>query len=143
MPGTDDTGSGALCAASTPPAGERHRAAAVAADAPAGAAQGAGRWARASGLSDFNVTYKHALKNAVTPVVTVVALTFGSVLAGAPALETTFSWPGLGYEFVRAATSLDLPVVQAITMIITVMVLVANIGLDLVYALLDPRVRIS
>jgi len=99
--------------------------------------------ARASGLSDFNVTYKHALKNAITPVVTIVGLTFGSLLAGAPALETTFSWPGLGYEFVVAATSLDLPVVQAITMIITIMVIVANIGLDLVYALLDPRVKIS
>jgi peptide/nickel transport system permease protein len=99
--------------------------------------------ARASGLSDFNVTYKHALKNAITPVVTVVALTFGSVLAGAPALEYTFSWPGLGNEFVVAATSLDLPVVLAITMIITIMVLVANVALDIVYALLDPRVRIS
>jgi ABC-type dipeptide/oligopeptide/nickel transport system permease component len=99
--------------------------------------------ARASGLSDFNVTYKHALKNAITPVITIVGLTFGSLLAGAPALETTFSWPGLGYEFVVAATSLDLPVIIAITMIITIMVLVANIGLDLVYALLDPRVKIS
>jgi len=99
--------------------------------------------ARASGLSDFNVTYRHALKNAITPVVTIVGLTFGSLLAGAPALEYTFSWPGLGNEFVVAATSLDLPVVQAITMIITIMVLVANIGLDLVYALLDPRVKIS
>jgi ABC-type dipeptide/oligopeptide/nickel transport system permease component len=99
--------------------------------------------ARASGLSDFTVTYKHALKNAITPVVTIVGLTFGSLLAGAPALETTFSWPGLGYEFVVAALGTDLPVVLAITMIITIMVLVANIGLDLVYALLDPRVRIS
>jgi ABC-type dipeptide/oligopeptide/nickel transport system permease component len=99
--------------------------------------------ARASGLSDFNVTYKHALKNAITPVITIVGLTFGSLLGGAPALEYTFSWPGLGNEFVIAATSLDLPVVQAITMIITIMVLVANIGLDLVYALLDPRVKIS
>ena len=89
------------------------------------------------------MTYKHALKNAITPVVTIVGLSFGSLLAGAPALETTFSWPGLGYAFTQAALSLDLPVVQAITMIITVMVLVANIGLDLVYALLDPRVRIS
>ena len=99
--------------------------------------------ARASGLSEFNVTYKHALKNAVTPVVTFAGLTFGTLLAGAPALETTFSWPGLGYQFVVAATSLDLPVVQAITMIITIMVLVANVGLDLLYALLDPRVTIS
>ena len=99
--------------------------------------------ARASGLSEFTVTYRHALKNAITPVVTIVGLTFGSLLAGAPALETTFSWPGLGYQFTQAALSLDLPVVQAITMIITIMVLVANVGLDLVYALLDPRVRIS
>jgi ABC-type dipeptide/oligopeptide/nickel transport system permease component len=99
--------------------------------------------AKASGLSEFTVTYKHALKNAITPVVTIVGLTFGSLLAGAPALETTFSWPGLGYEFVVAALGTDLPVVLAITMIITIMVLVANIGLDLVYALLDPRVRIS
>jgi len=99
--------------------------------------------AKASGLSDFNVTYKHALKHAITPVVTIVGLSFGSLLAGAPALETTFSWPGLGYAFTQAALNLDLPVVQAITMIITIMVLVANIALDLVYALLDPRVTIS
>ena len=99
--------------------------------------------ARASGLSDFKVTYKHALKNAITPVVTIVGLSFGSLLAGAPALETTFSWPGLGYALRCGRSRLDLPVVQAITMIITIMVLVANIGLDLVYALFDPRVRIS
>jgi ABC-type dipeptide/oligopeptide/nickel transport system permease component len=99
--------------------------------------------ARASGVSEFKVTYKHALKNAITPVITIIGLTFGLLLAGAPGLETTFSWPGLGFEFVNAATALDLPVVQAITMIITLMVLVANVGLDLVYAIVDPRVRIS
>jgi ABC-type dipeptide/oligopeptide/nickel transport system permease component len=99
--------------------------------------------ARASGLRESIVTYKHALKNAITPVVTIVGLSFGVLLAGAPALETTFSWPGLGYRFVVAATGLDLPVVQAITMIITIMVLAANVITDLVYAYLDPRVRIS
>ena len=98
--------------------------------------------ARASGISDFRVTYKHALKNAVTPVITVVGLTFGTLLGGAPALETTFGWPGLGYEFVLSATILDLPVVLGITMIITAMVLAANILTDLVYALMDPRVRL-
>jgi len=98
--------------------------------------------ARASGISDFRVTYKHALKNAVTPVITVVGLTFGTLLGGAPALETTFGWPGLGYEFVLSATILDLPVVLGITMIITAMVLAANIVTDLVYALMDPRVRL-
>jgi ABC-type dipeptide/oligopeptide/nickel transport system permease component len=99
--------------------------------------------ARASGVSEFKVTYRHALKNAITPVITIIGLTFGLLLAGAPGLETTFSWPGLGFEFVNAATALDLPVVQAITMIITIMVLVANVGLDLLYAIVDPRVRIS
>ena len=98
---------------------------------------------RASGLSEFKVTYKHALKNAITPVVTVVGLSFGTLLAGAPALETTFSWPGLGFAFVTAATKLDLPTVQGIIMIITIMVLIANIITDLAYAFLDPRVRIT
>jgi ABC-type dipeptide/oligopeptide/nickel transport system permease component len=99
--------------------------------------------ARASGLSDRSVIYKHALKNAITPVLTIVGLSFGTLLAGAPALETTFSWPGLGFAFVNAATSLDLPTVLGITMIITLMVLAANIITDLAYAFLDPRVRIT
>jgi peptide/nickel transport system permease protein len=99
--------------------------------------------ARASGVSEWSVTYKHALKNAITPVVTVVGLTFGLLLGGAPATETTFSWPGLGYQFVQAATVLDLPVIQGITMIITIMALVANLITDLVYGVLDPRVRIE
>jgi ABC-type dipeptide/oligopeptide/nickel transport system permease component len=98
--------------------------------------------ARASGVDEWRVTYRHALKNAITPVITVVGLTFGTVLGGAPGLETTFSWPGLGYAFVQAANNLDLPVIQALTMVITVMVLVANIATDLAYAYLDPRVRL-
>ncbi|HYB07973.1 MAG TPA: ABC transporter permease [Nitrososphaerales archaeon] len=99
--------------------------------------------ARASGLPESKVIYKHALKNAITPVVTIVGLSFGTLLAGAPALETTFSWPGLGFAFVTAATKLDLPVVLALTMIITIMVLIANIATDLAFAFLDPRVRIT
>ena len=99
--------------------------------------------ARASGVSERLVTYKHALKNAITPVVTIVGLSFGVLLGGAPALETTFSWPGLGKAFVFAATRLDLPTVLGITMIITIMVLIANIITDLAYAFLDPRVRIT
>jgi ABC-type dipeptide/oligopeptide/nickel transport system permease component len=99
--------------------------------------------ARSSGLSDRTVTYRYALRNAITPVVTVIALTFGSALGGAPALETTFSWPGLGLAFTRAALVLDIPLVQGITIVITLMVLVANLVLDLTYALLDPRVRVD
>ena len=99
--------------------------------------------ARSSGLSDRTVTYRYALRNAITPVVTVIALTFGGALGGAPGLETTFSWPGLGLAFTRAALVLDIPLVQGITIVITLMVLVANLILDLTYAILDPRVRID
>jgi peptide/nickel transport system permease protein len=99
--------------------------------------------ARASGLKERTVTYKHALKNAITPVVTVVGLTVAASLAGAPATETVFAWPGLGYRFVVAAQSLDLPVVQGITMVITLVALVFILVTDLAYAYLDPRVRLS
>jgi ABC-type dipeptide/oligopeptide/nickel transport system permease component len=99
--------------------------------------------ARASGLRERTITYRYALKNAITPLVTIVGLSFGLSLGGAPGLETTFSWPGLGYQFVAAATILDLPTVQGITMIITLLVLIANLGTDLFYAYLDPRVRLS
>jgi len=99
--------------------------------------------ARASGLSERKVIYKHALRNAITPIVTVVGLYFGSALAGAPALETTFSWPGLGYQFVQAAFSLDLPLIVGITVIITVMLMIANLLTDLVYVVIDPRIRLT
>ncbi|HUI85621.1 MAG TPA: ABC transporter permease [Nitrososphaerales archaeon] len=99
--------------------------------------------ARASGLREWSITYKHALKNAITPVVTVVGLTVASFLAGAPATETTFGWPGLGFRFVTAALNLDLPVVQGITMVITIVALVFILVTDLAYAFLDPRVRLS
>ena len=99
--------------------------------------------AQASGLSDFKVTYKHALKNAITPIITLVGLSIASALGGAPATETVFTWPGLGYAFYNAAFSLDITVVEGLTVIITVMVLIANVLLDLVYGLVDPRVRVS
>lgn len=99
--------------------------------------------ARASGLSERTVTYRYALRNAISPVVTIIGLGFGAALAGAPALETTFSWPGLGYAFTQAALNLDIPLVQGITIVITIMVLVANLITDLVYAVIDPRVTVQ
>lgn len=99
--------------------------------------------ARASGLSERTVTYRYALRNAISPVVTILGLSFGAALGGAPATETTFSWPGLGFAFTQAAQNLDIPLVQGITIVITLMVLVANLFTDLAYAFLDPRVRIE
>ena len=99
--------------------------------------------ARASGLSERTVTYRYALRNAISPVVTIIGLSFGAALAGAPALETTFSWPGLGYAFTQAALTLDIPLVEGITIVITVMVLIANLITDLVYAMIDPRVTVQ
>ena len=99
--------------------------------------------ARASGLSERTVTYRYALRNAISPVVTILGLSFGASLGGAPATETTFSWPGLGYAFAQAALILDIPLVQGITVIITIMVLAANLIMDLAYAILDPRIRID
>ncbi len=99
--------------------------------------------ARASGLKESTVIYKHALRNAITPIVTILGLSFGSALAGAPGLETTFSWPGLGYEFVVATYSLDIPMIVGLTVVITIMLMVANLITDLVYGLIDPRIRLS
>lgn len=99
--------------------------------------------ARASGLSERKVTYKHALRNAITPIVTVTGLSFGSSLAGAPALETAFSWPGLGYQFVVATFSLDIPLIVGLTIIVTIMLMIANLLIDIVYGLIDVRIRLA
>ncbi len=97
--------------------------------------------ARASGLSERTIIYKYALKNAISPVITYLGVSLGAIIAGAPMTEYTFNWPGLGRQFVDAATRLDFPVVMGITMIITVMTLVANLIVDISYVYMDPRIR--
>jgi peptide/nickel transport system permease protein len=97
--------------------------------------------ARASGLSERSVIYKHALRNALIPVVTYVGLYFGAMLAGAPVTETVFNWPGVGRLFVEATTKLDFPVIMGITVFITIMTLIANLITDIAYGYIDPRIR--
>jgi peptide/nickel transport system permease protein len=99
--------------------------------------------ARASGLKDRTVIYKHGLRNALIPIVTYVGLYFGGLLAGAPVTETVFNWPGVGRMFVDYTTQLDFPVIQAIVVIITLMTLVANLITDVTYAYIDPRIRLE
>ena len=99
--------------------------------------------ARASGLSERSVIYRHALRNALIPVVTYVGLFFGSMLAGAPITETVFNWPGVGRLFVEATTKLDFPVIMGVTVFITIMTLFANLITDLTYGYIDPRIRLE
>jgi len=101
------------------------------------------RTARAKGLSERKVIYKHVLKNGLIPVVTVLGLQFGVLLAGAIITETIFSWPGLGRLTVDAINSRDYPLVQGCILMISLTYIVANILTDLTYRLLDPRIKVE
>jgi peptide/nickel transport system permease protein len=101
------------------------------------------RTARAKGLRERVVVFKHALRNALLPIVTVVGLSFGGLMSGAVLTETVFALPGVGTQLVSAITSRDYPVVQAFTVVIAVIYVLANLVVDLSYAYLDPRIRLS
>jgi peptide/nickel transport system permease protein len=97
--------------------------------------------ARAKGLGDGRVLRVHALPNALLPSVTIVAIQLGYVIAGAITAEIVFNWPGLGTLTVNALASRDYPVLQGIFLLLAISVVLANLLADLVYGLLDPRVR--
>ena len=99
------------------------------------------RTARAKGLAERVVVYKHALKNAMIPVVTVLADQFGRMLGGAILTETVFSWPGMGRYLIEAIAMRDYPVIQGIILVFATSFLVVNLLLDVSYVLLDPRVQ--
>jgi peptide/nickel transport system permease protein len=98
------------------------------------------RTARAKGLSGSRVLFKHALRNALIPVITLLGLTIPSLLAGAAITEVIFSWPGLGYMTVQSVQTNDYPTVLAIVMIGGVMVIMGNLLADILYGLADPRI---
>ncbi|MFN3981006.1 MAG: ABC transporter permease [Caldilinea sp.] len=99
------------------------------------------RTAIAKGLPRRRVVYSHAGRNAVIPLITMIALDLPSVFAGALFIETIFSWPGMGRLFWEAARGRDYPVLMAIIMINAVLIVIANLIADMLYARLDPRVR--
>ncbi len=101
------------------------------------------RTARSKGLSERAVVLAHALRNALIPTLTVVGLAFGSLLAGAVLTETIFAWPGIGRYAVEAATKLDFPAILGVTLLIAVVYVVVNLLVDLLYGVLDPRIRLS
>ncbi|NCC97475.1 MAG: ABC transporter permease, partial [Synergistales bacterium] len=95
----------------------------------------------AKGLRQKLVVYRHALRNALIPTVTVIGLQFGYMLAGAVLTESVFSWPGIGRLIVDSIMGRDYPVVQTALLIIALIFVLANLVVDVLYALLDPRIR--
>ena len=101
------------------------------------------RTAYAKGLRASRVVYRHGLRSALTPVVTQFGIDFGTALGGVIITETVFGLPGLGQIAVQSVTNQDLPVIIAIVMLASAFIVVANIAVDVLYAVLDPRVRLS
>lgn len=99
------------------------------------------RTAKAKGLGSGRVIGRHALRNALIPIVTLLGLTVPSLLSGAAITEAVFSWPGLGYLGVQSVTERDYPVVLAVVMIGGVMVIIGNLLADIAYAVVDPRIH--
>jgi peptide/nickel transport system permease protein len=98
--------------------------------------------ARAKGLTEGRILRAHAFPNALLPMVTLIAINLGYVIAGAITAEIVFNWPGLGTLTIDALTALDYPVLQGIFLLIAVSVVLANFAADIVYGMLDPRVRV-
>jgi peptide/nickel transport system permease protein len=101
------------------------------------------RTARAKGLSTRAVLFRHAFRNALIPIITILGLQFGTLLAGTIVTETIFSWPGIGRLTVQAISSRDYPLLQGCILVIAVSYVLVNLVTDFVYALVDPRIRLQ
>ena len=99
------------------------------------------RTARAKGLAERGVIYRHALRNALIPVVTVIGLQFGSLIGGAVLTETTFAWPGIGRLLVDAIGARDYPIIQGVVLLFAVVFIALNLVVDLLYGYIDPRIK--
>lgn len=99
------------------------------------------RTAKAKGIEYRNLVYKHALRNALVPVITVAGLQFGILMAGAVLTETVFSWPGIGQLLVNSILARDYPVVQGAVLLIAVSFIFINLAVDMLYSVVDPRIR--
>jgi len=99
------------------------------------------RFARARGLTDGAINFKHALKNTMIPVVTITGLQLGSIVAFAITTETVFNWPGLGALFVKSVEVVDIPVMGAYLMFVGLIFVAVSLIVDMLYFLIDPRLR--
>ena len=99
------------------------------------------RFARARGLRTRAIHFGHALKNTLVPVITIVGLQFGSVIAFAIITETVFQWPGMGLMFVQAVQNVDIPIMAAYLMLVALIFVTINLAVDILYTVVDPRLR--
>ena len=99
------------------------------------------RFARARGLSEASVTFRHALKNALAPVITIVGLQLGAIIAFSIITETVFAWPGMGQLFLQSVQNVDVPIMAAYLLFIAFLFLIINLAVDLLYVAVDPRLR--
>jgi peptide/nickel transport system permease protein len=101
------------------------------------------KFARARGLTDRAVYFGHALKNTLVPVITIAGLQLGSIIAFAVVTETVFQWPGMGLMFIKAVQNADIPIMAAYLLLVAAIFVTINLIVDLLYAVVDPRIRID
>jgi peptide/nickel transport system permease protein len=99
------------------------------------------RTARAKGLFERAVIYKHALRNAMIPLVTIVGMNIGYLMSGAVLIETIFGWPGIGSYLYEAIISRDFPIIQGTVLVISIIFVLSNLAVDVIYSFIDPRIR--
>ena len=101
------------------------------------------RTARAKGVSQFMILFKHALRNAILPVITYVGPMLAGLMTGSFVVEKIFSVPGLGRDFVSAITNRDYTMIMGTTILLSSMVIVANVIVDILYKIIDPRIKLK
>jgi len=99
------------------------------------------KFAKARGLSSFRIVYAHLLPNILIPIITILAIEFGTLIAFATVTETIFAWPGLGKLLIDAIVNLDRPIVVAYLLFVVSLFIILNLIVDILYAVLDPRIR--
>ena len=101
------------------------------------------RTAKAKGVSFFNIIYRHALKNSLNPVITSISGWFASLMAGVVFVEYIFGWRGLGYVIVDSLNNYDLPLIMGSVLAISIIFVIINMLVDIIYSVLDPRIKLS
>ncbi|NWG15205.1 MAG: ABC transporter permease [Chloroflexi bacterium] len=101
------------------------------------------RTARAKGLGERPVIFSHALRNALLPIITIIGLQLGTLLSGAVLTETIYSWPGIGKWLFDSIIARDYPIVQSVTLVVSLIYVIINYVVDILYALVDPRIRVA